>query len=222
MSYVIYGLVSQGTGILFILSSWLTHQATSSSRISDDKEGIHLPEVSSPSIQVPSPHSAVFSREDLSFVVQGFPFPSQDPSPSEPNTVSKHTRDISSGSGLTPLLERPSQTSSSIDQRNRRVHMRRLAIFIRRLAKTLATLNALTLIALSLIQFTGGFDNCYCNSSILIDGRERAYVIIEAWQNELLETAMWNGFIASAALSVGCSILFVGFVYTLLPSSKSQ
>ncbi|RXW13781.1 hypothetical protein EST38_g12071 [Candolleomyces aberdarensis] len=86
---------------------------------------------------------------------------------------------------------------------------RHLAIFLRRLAKLLATVNAIWILAACLFQFGNFFDRCYCNSSVFGRG-SGAYNIID-WTT-LNKAPMKNAWVGGVCLAGGTAFLFVGFV----------
>jgi hypothetical protein len=88
-----------------------------------------------------------------------------------------------------------------------------LSIFLRRFGKLTAGLNAVWIIATGLFQFSGFYNRCYCNSSVMGLGRH-AYDIIFLVSVEMgpMSTAWIGGFF----LAAGTSIIFAGFVTLLI------
>ncbi|KAH8827882.1 hypothetical protein DL96DRAFT_1527707 [Flagelloscypha sp. PMI_526] len=133
---------------------------------------------------------------------------------------------------LTPVRSPSSNFTFASDAENRRSfaprskrrNLRAVSIALRRLAKCLGSLNGLAFIALCLLQFLSGFDNCYCNSSVIGNGADKAYnVVANLEDGSDALNIMRNAFIASVVLSVGCSISFIVFVWTFLhPTSVSD
>ena len=65
-----------------------------------------------------------------------------------------------------PAAAAPSAKTSNAHALRRRL-VGALAVLLRRLGKALATLNAVWIVAACVFQFSGFFDRCYCNSSVL-------------------------------------------------------
>ncbi|PPR00406.1 hypothetical protein CVT26_009691 [Gymnopilus dilepis] len=84
-----------------------------------------------------------------------------------------------------------------------------LSIFLRRTGKILASLNALWIIAIGMLQFSNMFENCYCNSSVLGLG-EKAYDVILLTVNDV--GSMRGAWIGGFSLSAVTVVVFVGFV----------
>ncbi|KIM49887.1 hypothetical protein M413DRAFT_15651 [Hebeloma cylindrosporum] len=84
-----------------------------------------------------------------------------------------------------------------------------LSIFLRRLGKLIAVLNALLLIATGLLQFSSFYDRCYCNSSVMGLGK-RAYDVIVLVPDDIggMRAAWIGGFV----LAAGAATIFAGFV----------
>jgi hypothetical protein len=84
-----------------------------------------------------------------------------------------------------------------------------LSIFLRRLAKLMAGLNAVWLIAIGLLQFSSFFDRCYCRSSVMGLGKH-AYIIISLVSVDL--NGMRTAWVSALFLAAGAAMLFAGFV----------
>jgi hypothetical protein len=84
---------------------------------------------------------------------------------------------------------------------------RSLSIFLRRLGKVIAGLNAVWIVAVGLFQFSNFFDRCYCNSSVMGLGRY-AYDVIAPVDVGSMRTAWMGGFF----LGAGAAMIFAGFV----------
>ncbi|KAJ2932954.1 hypothetical protein H1R20_g4115, partial [Candolleomyces eurysporus] len=95
---------------------------------------------------------------------------------------------------------------------------RHFAIFLRRLAKLLATVNALWILAACLFQFGNFFDRCYCNSSVFGRGRG-AYNVIKLVASNV--EPMKNAWIGGVCLAGGTAFLFVGFVNVFIKPTTS-
>ena len=84
-----------------------------------------------------------------------------------------------------------------------------LSVFLRRAGKILASLNALWIIAIGMLQFSNMFENCYCNSSVLGLGKN-AYDVILLTVNDV--GSMRGAWIGGFSLSAVTVVVFVGFV----------
>jgi predicted metal-binding membrane protein len=83
------------------------------------------------------------------------------------------------------------------------------SIFLRRLGKLLAELNAVVIVATGLFQFSGLYDRCFCDSSIL-GITKHAYGIIPLVSLDVggMRTAQIGGLF----LAAGPAMIFSGFV----------
>jgi hypothetical protein len=84
-----------------------------------------------------------------------------------------------------------------------------LSIFLRRLGKLIAALNAVLIVATGLLQFGSFYDRCYCNSSVMGLGK-RAYDVISLVPGDVggMRTAWIGGFV----LAAGAATIFAGLV----------
>jgi hypothetical protein len=84
-----------------------------------------------------------------------------------------------------------------------------LSIFLRRLGKLIAALNAVLIVATGLLQFGKFYDRCYCNSSVIGLGKH-AYDVILLVPDDVvgMRTAWIGGFV----LAAGATVIFAGFV----------
>ena len=84
-----------------------------------------------------------------------------------------------------------------------------LSIFLRRLGKVIAALNALWIVATGLLQFGSFYDRCYCNSSVIGLGK-RAYDVINLVPDDAggMRAAWIGGFV----LAAGAATIFAGVV----------
>jgi len=88
--------------------------------------------------------------------------------------------------------------------------IKRTSILLRRLGKSLATINAIWIVVLCLFQFTKFYDRCYCNSSIFYWGTTKGFNVIHLVPNDIISmTRAWTG---GVVLATSSAILFVGFV----------
>jgi len=94
-----------------------------------------------------------------------------------------------------------------------------LANILRWGGKLLAIINALGIIASGMLQFTSVYDNCYCNSSVLGLGIDRAYVVIVSSAPQLTSiTYAWYGALALGSCSSVGFIFFMNLLTDLLPT----
>ncbi|KAJ6605676.1 hypothetical protein B0H10DRAFT_2076592 [Mycena sp. CBHHK59/15] len=84
-----------------------------------------------------------------------------------------------------------------------------MAVFLRRLAKFLATCNAAWIMAAFLMQFGNFYDRCYCNSDVLGLGK-RAHNVMVLENSDI--SAMKAAWIGGVVLAVAVSSLFLGFI----------
>ena len=87
-----------------------------------------------------------------------------------------------------------------------------LSIFLRRLGKVIAVLNAVWIVATALFQFSNFYDRCYCDSNIMRVGRDAAYVIISLSPGSTLAAQIGGFFLAAAAAMIFA--LFVRLIIT--------
>ncbi|KAJ7242962.1 hypothetical protein C8J57DRAFT_1366608 [Mycena rebaudengoi] len=87
------------------------------------------------------------------------------------------------------------------------------SIVLRRLAKVLASLNAVWIVLVCLFQFGSFFDRCWCNSSVFYLGKN-AYTVIEVSPEDVAGLkAPWIG---GVVLASGCAVMFMAFVNILI------
>ena len=103
-----------------------------------------------------------------------------------------------------------------------RVHaqtMERVADWLRWIGKSLAIVNAIGIIANSVFQYAGVYDNCYCNSCVFTWGLSYAFIVISPTQSDFdLARKAWIGALALALIS--CTF-FVGTIYLIRDSLPS-
>ncbi|KAJ7212030.1 hypothetical protein GGX14DRAFT_621400 [Mycena pura] len=85
----------------------------------------------------------------------------------------------------------------------------RLAVFLRRLAKVLATLNAAWILGAFLLQFANFFDRCYCNSVVLGLGK-RAHNDMFLGSSDI--SAMKGAWVGGIVLAVFVSSFWLAFI----------
>ncbi|EEB96883.1 hypothetical protein MPER_03898 [Moniliophthora perniciosa FA553] len=88
-----------------------------------------------------------------------------------------------------------------------------IAMLLRKLAKILATVNAVWIILTCIFQFSGFFDRCYCNSSVLGRGVEKAFDVMDPSDDVPAMQAAWIG---GVVLASGTAFLFLLFVNTMI------
>ncbi|RXW23554.1 hypothetical protein EST38_g2309 [Candolleomyces aberdarensis] len=96
---------------------------------------------------------------------------------------------------------------------------RHFAISLRRLAKLLATVNAIWILATCLFQFGNFFDRCYCNSSVFGRG-SGAYNVIKLVASDV--EPMKNAWVGGVCLAGGTAFLFVGFFNVFIEPTTSR
>ncbi|KAJ8073074.1 hypothetical protein PM082_019942 [Marasmius tenuissimus] len=84
------------------------------------------------------------------------------------------------------------------------------SIFLRRSGKILGFLNAMWLIMVCVFQVTGFFKRCYCDSSVMSRGAEKAYMVINTLDPDI--KAMMAGWIGGMVLGVGTAVVFIVFM----------
>jgi hypothetical protein len=87
--------------------------------------------------------------------------------------------------------------------------IRKLAIWLRRVGKSLSAINVAIIIAACALQFSNVYNECYCNSSVIGLGR-RAYDVIVITADELKKP--W---FTGVTLACTCAGLFAVFVNVL-------
>ncbi|OJA16890.1 hypothetical protein AZE42_08508 [Rhizopogon vesiculosus] len=93
-----------------------------------------------------------------------------------------------------------------------------LANVLRWGGKTLAIVNAFCIIASGMLQFTGVYDNCYCNSSALGLGADYAYAVIFPSDSQVHQTtAAWVGALVLGCVTSGGFIFYMYLLTDLLP-----
>ena len=85
----------------------------------------------------------------------------------------------------------------------------RLAIGLRRLGKTIASINAIWIVVSCLFQFINFYDRCYCNSCVISRGARAFNVMI--MDNDVL-APMKNAWIGGATLAGAGAVIYVVFV----------
>jgi hypothetical protein len=92
------------------------------------------------------------------------------------------------------------------------------ACLANRLAKALAAINSIWIVAVCVFQFLNVFDNCYCNSSVLGRGKTHAYNVM-AELPESDKTAMSRYWAGAISIAVSSSFMFIAYVTVFLNTS---
>ncbi|KAL0581297.1 hypothetical protein V5O48_000780 [Marasmius crinis-equi] len=109
----------------------------------------------------------------------------------------------------------PSQYPIELHPRSYRVKILAWgSILLRRLGKVFAVLNALLLTATCVFQFTGFFDRCYCDSSVIGRGADNAFNVIKLLPGDV--SSMRDAWIGGVVLAIGSSLLFVVYINLMI------
>ncbi|KAF9523983.1 hypothetical protein CPB83DRAFT_949095 [Crepidotus variabilis] len=97
------------------------------------------------------------------------------------------------------------------------------SIMLRRLGKCVASVNAIGLVVICVLQFGNVFDRCYCNSSKLTLG-DKAYMVIQFRQDDIDDmTQAWAGGVVLSGITTIVFYLLVNlFVEPSFPSPDSR
>jgi len=91
-----------------------------------------------------------------------------------------------------------------------------LATFLRRLSILIASCNTLWIILVCMIEFSNIYSTCYCNSSVLGRGVQRAYSLIDVTGHDFEKMrAAWTGCIVFGG---GCAALYLFFLSLMVES----
>ena len=83
------------------------------------------------------------------------------------------------------------------------------SIFLRRLGKSIATLNSIWIFISCMFQLSNFYDRCYCNSDVFwLQGR--AYNVIQLVVDDL--AGMKGAWLGGVCLAAGVVVIYVGFV----------
>ncbi|KAG6371065.1 hypothetical protein JVT61DRAFT_10602 [Boletus reticuloceps] len=201
LAYLIYGMLSTAVWILLLLSSVLGYYAH------------HLVE----DLPIPDFESDEQDTSPTSITGHGFPFPGGAGSAAIPlhRFPSPHVGtplDTDEPASITTIKYfhtgwRHAQTIA------------RVSDWLRWIGKSLAIVNAVGIITNSVFQYSGMYDNCYCDSSIFKWGISFAFNVISPMQNDIdLAHSAWIG---ALALGLTCSAFFVGSIYLIRDSLPS-
>lgn len=81
---------------------------------------------------------------------------------------------------------------------------------LRRLGKTIAAVNTVGILVACIAQFSHLFDTCYCNSSVIYWGAEKAFAVIQLSEKDV--SSMRSAWVGALAMALTCAFGFVGFV----------
>ncbi|THU93300.1 hypothetical protein K435DRAFT_967362 [Dendrothele bispora CBS 962.96] len=95
-----------------------------------------------------------------------------------------------------------------------------LSIAFRRLGTALAGFNALGILLTNIFQFSGFFDRCYCDSSVMGLGAEFAYNVIDFRPDDI--SALKRAWTGGVILAVGSATVFVGVLNLLINPSQPE
>ena len=121
------------------------------------------------------------------------------------------------GDGI-PTNAKPDEPARSHSRWTSARTIAQVADWLRWTGKTLATINAIGLVASSLFQFAGFYTNCYCDSSVFWWGASAFNVINPSGSDIALTQKAWIG---GLALALTCCSVFVGSIYLIRDSVPS-
>ena len=84
------------------------------------------------------------------------------------------------------------------------------SIGLRRIGKVLAACNAFWIVALCIFQFSNLYRRCYCDSSVLMWGTKKAYMVLETTMNDA--AGMISAWLGGLGLAIGSALIFMIFV----------
>ena len=97
--------------------------------------------------------------------------------------------------------------------------LERIADLLRWIGKSLAIINAITIIANSIFQYAGVYNNCFCDSSIYTWGYSAGFNVINPTSSDIdLAKKAW---ISGLALALTSCAFFVGSIYLIRDSLPS-
>ena len=106
-------------------------------------------------------------------------------------------------------------------RRTGQIHPRsiaRIADWLRWIGKSIAVVNAIGIVANSFFQYSGVYDNCFCDSSVYYWGSQ-AFDIISPSQADI--DLAKNGWIGALVLGLGSCGIFVGTIFLVRDSLPS-
>ncbi|KAG1794028.1 uncharacterized protein BJ212DRAFT_1292233, partial [Suillus subaureus] len=88
---------------------------------------------------------------------------------------------------------------------------------LRRMGKLLAIANSLWVVLACILQYSGFYNTCFCNSSIISRGNAAAYItIIETTDQAALAKVAWIGALFLVCTSASAFVAFVGLLLDTL------
>ncbi|KAG1825582.1 uncharacterized protein BJ212DRAFT_1314938 [Suillus subaureus] len=88
---------------------------------------------------------------------------------------------------------------------------------LRRMGKLLAIANSLWVVLTCILQYSGFYNTCFCNSSVISRGNAAAYItIIETTDQAALAKVAWIGALFLVCTSVSAFVAFVGLLLDTL------
>ncbi|KAF8120916.1 hypothetical protein EV363DRAFT_1406755 [Boletus edulis] len=201
LAYLIYGLLSTTVWALLLLSSVLGYHAH------------HMVE----DLPIPDLESNEQHTSPASTTGNGFAFSGGAAIPLH-RIPSPHVDEVG-----TPLdTDEPASITTIKYFHTGRRHAQtiaRVSDWLRWIGKSLAIINAVGIIVNSVFQYSGIYDNCYCDSSVYNWGVSSAFNVISPMQSDIdLAQSAWIG---ALALGLTCSAFFVGSIYLIRDSLPS-
>ena len=95
-----------------------------------------------------------------------------------------------------------------------------LAVVFRRTGKFIASLNAIWIIFANVAEFSNLFDNCWCNSNVVVLGPVRGYDVIQATTADL--GVMKAGWIGGVVMGTGSSVFFILCIHLLIDGKNGH
>ena len=180
-SYVLYGVLATAAWLLLVLSSILSHaamlrfQRTTQTRLLETRGRTGGQHDGGSNV-----HMSVLMPSHSS------QYQSQQPSPATQTAVDDNE---------------PGAAPPAPDRSRGTIALRAGAVLTRWLGKTLVVLNALWIVTITLVEYTGGFDNCWCRSNV-ISTHEKGWVVLFKSAGEVFHTVL-----TPTALGLTCSLL---------------
>ncbi|KAI9462584.1 hypothetical protein HD554DRAFT_2289157 [Boletus coccyginus] len=121
-----------------------------------------------------------------------------------------------------PNTDEPASVITLKHPHEGRIHtqtMEWVADWLRWIGKSLAIVNAIGIIANSIFQYSGVYDNCYCDASVFNWGTSYAFYVISPIQGDI--DLARNAWIGALALALTSCAFFVGTIYLIRDSFPS-
>ncbi|KAH8823374.1 hypothetical protein DL96DRAFT_272209 [Flagelloscypha sp. PMI_526] len=231
LGYIIFGVISDITWGLFLLSSWLCHIAVMNIPVNaGDSSPINgripfvAPSAESVGSHPHTPHRLNLGIPSVQAAKHRFLNTSELPESFEMaplvSPLSSSGVTVAADIGM-DLISRGFSRKRYHSQGTRPYASARFfSILFRRLGKIFGSLNSFYFVALCLTQISGGFDTCFCASNAFSRGLDGAYIVMKLTSDTEIRT-MYSGFIASVVLSVGCTVTFIVFVWVLMTPTNT-